>query len=299
MPTPPKHIDAEYTIVPEKEHRAHEAYESLMRLLVGSLLFGSEELLKRTRAWEQAHPRSQGDGAAPEEESDLVLLRHLLVGALFLGPGMISRPLISLAETTDRALNLAGSLVNPLLRIPLLRPARGLWDAYRDRVNLTIETFIEKGRREEPYSKALATELLPDILSDALVGASEHVDGVQELVRDQVSKYLAYVMEHPEELEALVQVIGDRYLEYLKEENPEALQALVQGQGMSLAGEITDELRSRAVTADSVVEMFVRTLLRRPARQELSLPPPEVLKQARQSTKEVIYQRNVARKEHE
>jgi len=299
MPRLPKYIDAEYNIVPEKDSHAHEAYESLVRLLVGSLLFGSEALMKRTRAWEEAHPPVRGEDAGEEAESDLVMLRHLLVGAIFLGPSLISRPLISLAETSDRALNLAGSLMSPFLRIPLFKPARGLWETYRDRVHLAIEAFIEKGRQEEPYSRAMAKALLPDIIGDTLVATSEHVDGVQELVRDQVSKYLAYAMEHPEELEALVQLIGDQYLDYLKEENPEALQAIIQGQSVSLAGEITDELRARTVTADSVVEMFVRSILRRPARQELPLPPPEVLEQARLSTKEVIYQRNAARKDHE
>ncbi|HID35642.1 MAG TPA: hypothetical protein EYP25_13950 [Anaerolineae bacterium] len=299
MPRLPKYIDAEYNVVPEKDSHAHEAYESLVRLLVGSLLFGSEALMKRTRAWEEAHPPVRGEDAGEEAESDLVMLRHLLVGAIFLGPSLISRPLISLAETSDRALNLAGSLMSPFLRIPLFKPARGLWETYRDRVHLAIEAFIEKGRQEEPYSRAMAKALLPDIIGDTLVATSEHVDGVQELVRDQVSKYLAYAMEHPEELEALVQLIGDQYLDYLKEENPEALQAIIQGQSVSLAGEITDELRARTVTADSVVEMFVRSILRRPARQELPLPPPEVLEQARLSTKEVIYQRNAARKDHE
>jgi len=296
MPRLPKFIDAEYDIVPEKDSRAHEAYESLMRLAVGSLLFGSEELLKRTRAWEEANPPS-GDRAADGEESDLVLLRHLVVGAIFLGPALISRPLVSLAETADRALNLAGNLMGPVTRIPIFKPARGLWGAYQDRISGVIEEFIDKGRREEPYSRAMAKDLLPDIIGDAVVAASEHVDGVQELVRDQVSKYLAYVMEHPEELEKLVQVIGDEYLEYLKEENPEPLQAIIHGQSMSLVGEITDEVRARTVTADSVVEMFVRSLLRRPARQELPLPPPEVLDQARLSTKELLYRYKVEKKD--
>ena len=296
MPKQPKYIDAEYNIVPQKDSEANETYESVMRLLVGSLLFGSEELLKRTRVWEQENPPPDGAAASDEEESDLVLLRHLVVGAIFLGPELISHPLIALAETADRAVGLAGSLISPFMRLPLFKPARGLWAGYQDRLAAMVDEFIEKGRKEEPYSKAMARDLLPEIASDTAMAASEHVDGIQALVRDQVSKYLAYVEEHPEEMEALVQIIGDRYLEYLKEENPEALQAIIQGQSLSLAGEVTDELRSRTVTADSVVEMFVRSLLRRPARQELPLPPPEVLEQARLSTKEVIRRRNVERK---
>ncbi len=299
MPKQPKYIDAEYNILPQKDNEANETYESVMRLLVGSLLLGSEEILKRARAWEQENPPLDGPAGADEEESDLVLLRHLLVGAIFLGPELISHPLISLAETADKAIGLAGSLVSPFLRIPLFKPARGLWEGYQDRLGAMIDAFIEKGRKEEPYSKAMARDLLPEIASDAAVATSEQVEGIQELVRDQVDKYLAYVQENPEALEALVRTIGDRYLEYLREENPEALQAIIQGQSLSLAGEVTDELRSRTVTADSVVEMFVRSLLRRPARQELPTPPPEVIEQARLSTQEVLYYHNVERKKHE
>jgi hypothetical protein len=45
--------------------------------------------------------------------------------------------------------------------------------------------------------------------------------------------------------------------------------------------------------------MFMRSLLRRPARQELPLPPETVLKQARLSTKEILSQRKVERKQDE
>ena len=219
MPKRPATVDAEYRIVPESsdEQYAAEMYESLARMLVGSLLFGSEELLKRTRAWEEAHPQGAWEGDEAPHESDLLLLRHLVVGAIFLGPGLISGPLISLAETADRAVGLASSLMSPFMRMPLFKPARGVWSHYQKRIGAVIEQFIEKGRKEEPYSRAMAKDLIPEIIGDTLVGASEHVDGVQLLVRDQVSKYLAYVMENPEEMEALVQLIGDRYLEYLRE----------------------------------------------------------------------------------
>ncbi len=304
MSKTPRYVDAEYRIIPQAaEDEANETYESLMRMLVGSVLFGSEELLKRTRAWEESHPQGSHQAPSADEESppesELVLLRHLLIGALFLGPGLISHPIIALADTTEKMLSLMGSLMGPFTRLPLVRPANRIWESYQDRMTAVIEQFIEKGRREEPYSKAMAQDLLPEIIDDTLVATSEHVDGVQVLVRDQVSKYLAYAMEHPEELEALVQLIGDRYLEYLKEENPEALQEIIQGQSLSLAGEVTDELRARTVTADSIVEMFMRSLLRRPARQELPMPPPEILRQARMSTKEMVWQRNVAKKEED
>jgi hypothetical protein len=124
----------------------------------------------------------------------------------------------------------------------------------------------------------------------------DNKDAVQELVRIQVSAYLDYAKSNPEELEALVQVVGDRYLDYLQEENPEAIAQIVQGQSIGLVGEIADEVRARTVTSDSVVEMFMRSLLRRPARQELPLPPTEVLEQATMSIEEVIRRRNLEKR---
>ena len=40
----------------------------------------------------------------------------------------------------------------------------------------------------------------------------------------------------------------------------------------------------------------MRSLLRRPARQELPMPSPEILKHARLSTQELVSQRNVEKK---
>jgi len=55
---------------------------------------------------------------------------------------------------------------------------------------------------------------------------------------------------------------------------------LIAGQTLGLTSEIADEVRERTVTADSVVEMFVRSLLRRPPRQDLPDPPSGVKQQA-------------------
>ena len=336
----PVYLDGEYRIVPYEKDPDLAAYHSLVRMVVGSILFGSEELLARTRVWELDHPITDMKRGPREAESDLVLLRHLIVGAMFHGPQMLSRPILSIAETTDKALNIASSLVGPFMRIPIFRPARKRWKSYQDRVQAVVSYWVETGRREEPYSKAMAEALIPGIIDDVILSLSanqaiqtliqvqvgmylRHVienptemddlvqtvadryiaylntdnkDSVQELVQIQVSEYLSFAKDDPEELLELVQVIGDRYLEYLQEENPEAIAQIVQGQSIGLVGEVADELRARSVTSDSVVEMFMRSLLRRPARQELPLPPPEVLDQATISIEEIIRKRNLEKR---
>lgn len=334
-PKRPVYLDGEYQIVPHKQDPDLAAYHSLVRIVVGSILMGSDELLARARTWEEEHPISDTLQGPRKPESDLVLLRHLIVGSLFHAPQMISGPLLSIADTTDKALDIASSLVGPFMRIPIFRPAKKRWHAYWDKVESVVTYWVETGRQEEPYSKAMAQDLIPQIIDDVVLSLSEneaiqmliqiqvgmylnHVianptemddlvrtvadryiaylntdnkEPIQELVQVQVSEYLTYVKQNPEELTELVEVIGDRYLDYLQQENPEAIQDIIQGQSVGLVGEIADEIRARTVTSDTVVEMFMRSLLHRPARQELPLPPPEILKQATLPVDEVLRRR--------
>jgi hypothetical protein len=69
----------------------------------------------------------------------------------------------------------------------------------------------------------------------------------------------------------------DSSLDYLS--NDVAVQELVQSQGVSLVDEVLEETRERTVSADSFLETFVRSILRRPPRQDIS-PSPEVQAQA-------------------
>ena len=60
--------------------------------------------------------------------------------------------------------------------------------------------------------------------------------------------------------------------------NPE-VRSLVQSQSVSLAGEVVEEVRERAVSADNFLESLARGMFRRPPREELP-EPPEVIKSA-------------------
>jgi hypothetical protein len=57
--------------------------------------------------------------------------------------------------------------------------------------------------------------------------------------------------------------------------NPE-VQELVQKQGTGLAGEVIEEVRERAVSADTLVERVARSLLGRTPREQLPEPPAAV-----------------------
>ena len=102
---------------------------------------------------------------------------------------------------------------------------------------------------------------------------------VQALIQAQADAYIAYLRAHPEVLADLVREQGDTYIDYLNA-HPDAVENLVQGQSVSLAGDVVDEVRERTVTVDSAFEMVLRTIFRRPPREQLPPPSPQVQRRA-------------------
>jgi hypothetical protein len=70
----------------------------------------------------------------------------------------------------------------------------------------------------------------------------------------------------------------DQSITFLTEN--EGVQELIQSQGVSLASEVVEEVRERAVSADNFFEGVIRAMFRRQPRSALPDPPPEVKEQA-------------------
>jgi hypothetical protein len=66
----------------------------------------------------------------------------------------------------------------------------------------------------------------------------------------------------------------DTAFNYLAEN--EDVQEIIQGQGVSLASEIIEEIRERAISADILLEGTIRTIFKMKSRSELPPPPTEV-----------------------
>lgn len=122
--------------------------------------------------------------------------------------------------------------------------------------------------------------LIQDLVGRYLDFLRENPDQVEPLVQEIANGYIAYLSEHPDLVDALIRQRGDRYLDYLHDENPEAVQELIQGQSLGLAGEVMDQMRERTVTADSLVEATVRAILRRTPREQMPEPSEAVKQQA-------------------
>ncbi|HEY53479.1 MAG TPA: hypothetical protein G4N94_08490 [Caldilineae bacterium] len=274
-------LDAEYELVQSSPEDAPgiATYRSLARLLIGAALEGGDELLRRIRAWEEEHPQAEAGTLATEEETAAEQLRYALIGFLFEAPETAARGVMRTAKMAESVGRAGEQVFGPLVRSRLFGPVRRRGQRMQARVELTVERWMDIGRSEEPTGRAMVQELTPQLIDDVVAAFADN-EAIQELIRTQAGDYLAYLQDEPEELDGVVQSVGDRYVKYLHDENPDDVQDLIAGQTLGLTTEIADELRERTVTADSVVEMFVRSLLRRPPRQDLPAPPSEVKLQA-------------------
>ncbi len=162
--------------------------------------------------------------------------------------------------------------------------AQGFFDWSTDTIISNLADNPELG----PLVRKLVDEILPELADDPqiamliraqagayLVHLQQEPEQVEPLVQVLVGRYLASLREHPEQLTPLVHALGDEYIAYLNE-HPERVQGLLQSQGQSLANEVINQVRGRTVTADSFAEMLTRSLLRRPPREQLPEPLPEL-----------------------
>lgn len=102
---------------------------------------------------------------------------------------------------------------------------------------------------------------------------------VQALIRAQAGQYIQYLNDNPDAVQGLIRTQGDVYIDYLNA-HPTPVQTLVQGQSLSLASQVRDEVRERTVTADGLVDLVVRNLLRLKPREDLPAPPDVVQRRA-------------------
>ncbi|MCP4167098.1 MAG: hypothetical protein GY759_14595 [Chloroflexi bacterium] len=276
-------VETDYRIVkPEEKVPEITTYRSLMRLLVGGAIEGGDELMQRLRAWEAEHLPAEGERQGQKVDPDETAMqraRYALVGLLYEAPEIAITSALNLYETSERVGNVLESLVGPVADSWAMRPVRKRYDRLQARAGLAIERWVATGRVQEPYGRAMARDLVPEVIDDVVIELTDNKE-IETLIKVQVGHYLDYLNEHPELIEDLVQEAGDKYVRYLRQENPDDVQALITDQTLGITTEIADEVRERTVTADSLMEMVFRSLMRRQPRQDMPGPPPEVVARA-------------------
>jgi hypothetical protein len=218
-----------------------------------------------------------GEPSGGEKDTAATLARQALIGLLFEAYGAASRG----ASTAGRVAATAGrfwaSVLGPVARTRTLAPVRLPYDLLVEIGSRELHRWARIGRAEEERSREVVGRITRIPVDDIVAYLRDNPE-VEELVRRQAESLIDNLAGDPR-LADVIREQGDRYVEHLQE-NSEAIRALVQSQSAGLASEVADSVRERTVTADTLLERFVRSVLRRKPREELDGPPPEVRDQA-------------------
>jgi hypothetical protein len=230
----------------------------LTRLLIGGLVIGSDKLSEGVNEWDPLDkPNVESHSSAILVPDDIKERNNI----------QDHKPIIIDQEQDSNADQIRYMLVGLLFRS-------------QDKLEESINR-IDKTTRN--ISKVSNTILSP--ITNSFIG-KPFKKGFEYLVsrgEDQVNDWI--MLGKTEEIQskkmienaALDQVDSAFY--YLSEN--EDVQEMIQGQSMTLAGEIIEEIRERAVSADNLIEGTLRTMLRMKSRAELPGPPPEVMERVK------------------
>lgn len=247
---PPQALDEDMTLVTAVEQPAPDRVavsepqvpvdldpddvELLTRFLVGGLVFGGDELLKRIRLIQErttARPDLLGQEKDLEEETTAALLRYLVVGLVMRGQRSVVKGVragfyVSLGTTSWFLGKLNGLTDNRLTR-PLRRPLEARLRGWGQ----ATARLIQEGRIQEQSGRMVAAGTVNEIIDDMI----------------------DLLAQNPELDRVIRQVIGQ--------------------QSVGMAGAITDNARHFSVTLDDVSEGLVRRLLGRTPRKALPPSP--------------------------
>ena len=226
-------------------------FRMLTRLVIGGLALGVDELSNQMSEWEQVSTsKSTGTKSQP--------VRFESIDS---PPQALDQQVITTeTETTGQ-----------LTRYALI----GLMIETEDRFR---SGFALIGRMGNKFVQAVDPIFKPLNESKVLSPTRKRYNKLANRGQAEVSRWISLGREEEIQSRQLVQVALDESLdtsiEYLAE-NAE-IQELIQSQGTGLANEIIEEIRERTVSADTLLENFMRALLWGKPRSEVPGPPDEV-----------------------
>jgi hypothetical protein len=226
-------------------------FRTFTRLVVGGLALGMDGLSNRMSDWDAVATGKTSDHqpSQVEKESNEFTSQP---------PSLQSEP--SRGETTSQ-----------LTRYALIGLVFTTEESLRSRFAVFGRLGSRLGKAAEPIAK-------PINQSPALSSARKRYNKLVNRGQLQVAEWIDIGREEEIRSRQLVQVAlnetVDTSIEYLAE-NTE-IQELIQSQGTGLANEVVEEIRERTVSADTLFENVLRSILRLKPRSEMSGPPLEV-----------------------
>ena len=233
---------------------------SLTRLVVGGLSIGYDGLVNRLQEWERTASESSSKPLATQQENDL--FTDPLQG--------INTEIVTIPQEHETNVD--------LLRFALIGM---VFETEKQ-----IETGLKSLEKASRVGSNLAEPVINSFHQNSLFRPfHQRFEKWVQRGQEEVNQWIESGRSEDERSQALARVAFyervDTTIDYLSAEP--GVRELVQSQGVSLAGEVVEEVRERTVSADNFLEGIVRTMLRRPQRSELPEPPLEIKSQAASS----------------
>jgi len=227
---------------------------SLVRLVIGGLVLGYDELMVRLNEWENLISHQQNITAGENSDTPISLdqeqvffinakspnseendrLIFAVFGLLSESQQITIKGLKAVDKRSRILLRVTGSIIKPLTSNRFIRPVMNRYDQLAQRGQDEVERWVNVGKLEYQHSYRLAKTALQSTINES------------------------------------INTLAD---------NPE-IHNLIETQSAGLANEVLEETRERSVTADNFIEDILRALLRRPLRSELPPPPDEMREKA-------------------
>lgn len=170
-----------------------------MRLALGSIILGREELNRRFRDKQAQLNQSLSPYVTIRaEESSLDRARYAVEGALVQTSETMGRGLQAAGKATNAVFKLASRFTRPVTDSRILRPVRRQFDRYEARGEQVMQAWINAGRSEEYLSRALVQDTSTEIIEEVLdyLAVSPEMD---QLVEQQTSDLTGEMVEEIQE----------------------------------------------------------------------------------------------------
>ena len=217
---------------------------ALTRLMIGGLVIGNEKFTDGISEWESTNKQKNG----------------------FIIDGINEFDMDEKTQSIKLAPNKEGNF--DTLRYLVV----GLLFKSQDNLEAQINKIDKTTRHLGKISNRFLSQVTKNRLTQPFWNGFDNlVQRGEEQVNEWITLGKSEEIQSKQMIEnaALDQV--DTAFYYLAEN--EDVQEIIQGQGVSLAGEIIEEIRERAVSADTLVEGIIRTMFRMKSRSELPAPP--------------------------
>lgn len=159
---------------------------TLMRLVVGGTLEGTDEIMRRLKEHQAEVKRSQVVNLPiySTAESDAERLRHALVGLLFEAPEVVARNLSKMQADTQRATERVSKLTRPITNSWFARPFKRQIEKVSARGEAFVDRLAHIGRIEAQNGRLLARATTAEAL-DEILGYLAEKPEIRQLVQQQ------------------------------------------------------------------------------------------------------------------